>query len=108
MHDQDATEALRMQLRAMKDLGADQRAIDAATARNVLHEDLGYFRSKSTEYVLDEATRDKLLAHARQDAAHAVYAALTAAREVKKLRHQVISMLLLVLAAAVWLLLRPS
>jgi hypothetical protein len=108
MYDQDATDALRMQLRAMKEIGANQEAFDAATARNVLHEDLGYYRSKSTEYALDEATRDKLLAHARQDAAHAVYAASTAARQVEKMRRQVICLLLLILAAMVWLLLRQS
>lgn len=106
MHDQNATEALRLQLRAMKELGADQQAIDAATAQNVLHEDLGYFRSKSTEYSLDQGARDKLLAHARQDAAHAVYAASTAAREVRRLRAIIVGLFLPIGAALIWLIVR--
>ncbi|WP_108462257.1 hypothetical protein [Devosia naphthalenivorans] len=106
MHNQDAVEALRMQLRAMKELGAGQPEIDAATARNVLHEDLGYFRSKSADYSLDQDTRDKLLAHARQDAAHAVYAASTAARGVRQLRLIILGLLLPILLGLAWLIVR--
>ena len=100
-HEQDAVDDLRLQLRTMRELGADQQAIDAATARNVLHEDLGYYRSKTTDYLLDEGVRDKLLAHARQDAAHAVYAANTAATEVRKLRLFLFCLAVPVLAASV-------
>lgn len=81
-----ADEELRAQIKVMREMGATQAAIDAKMAQNILHEDLGYFASKTTEYDLDPQTRDKLLAHARQDAAHAVYAAMSAANEVRKLR----------------------
>ena len=83
---QTAEEHLRLKIRAMREIGATQDDIDAATAQSVLHEDLGYFASKSAEYNLDQGTRDKLLSHARQDAAHAVYAASSTARELRRLR----------------------
>ena len=98
MFDQSAEDALRKQIRIMRQMGAGQDAIDAKTAQNVLHEDLGYFDSKSAAYDLDPPTRDKLLAHARQDAANAVYAAMTAAREVKRLRKMVCIFGLIVVA----------
>lgn len=102
---QSAEEYLRQKIRVMREIGASQDNIDAATAQNVLHEDLGYFASKSAEYDLDQATRDKLLSHARQDAAHAVCAATTVAREVRRLRGMVAVMVfvtLALLAAEIW------
>jgi hypothetical protein len=44
-----------------------------ATARVTLEGDLGQFTDQPPAYYdLDEPTRDRLLAHARQDAAHAL------------------------------------
>lgn len=86
-------------------MGASQDNLDAATAQNVLHEDLGYFATKSAEYDLDQTTRDKLLAHARQDAAHAVCAATTVAKEVRRLRGVMAAMVfvtLLLVVAEIW------
>lgn len=77
---------LRMRLLAIREVGNDQRLVDATIARNVLHEELGYFDRPLQIYNLDEATRDRLLVHARQDAAHAVIAAGTLAKELRKLR----------------------
>lgn len=100
MSGQDAEEHLRLKIRAMRDLGASQAEIDAATAQSVLHEDLGYFRSKSQAYDLDQPTRDKLLSHARQDAAHAVCAVVNVAKEVRRLRSVVLLLAVLVVVLA--------
>lgn len=43
-----------------------------AVARNILHEDLGYFGEPESSYRLDEKTRDRLIAHARQDASNSM------------------------------------
>lgn len=105
MMEEDAHAALRSKLWAMRELGATQAEIDAVTAQNVLHEDLGYYRTKTAEYDLDQAHRDKLLAHARQDAAHAVYAGNSAEREVRKLRTLVLLLLALsvvTIAVVLW------
>ncbi|CCV06714.1 conserved hypothetical protein [Mesorhizobium metallidurans STM 2683] len=45
---------------------------NSMVARNILHEELGYFSDVQTSYSLDEETRDRLIAHGRQDAAHAL------------------------------------
>jgi hypothetical protein len=55
----------------------------------VLHEDLGWVGESHHTYELDEDTRDRLLAHGRQDAAHAVYNSSSLLDEVQLLRHQV-------------------
>jgi hypothetical protein len=81
-----AEDDLRMRLRAIREIGDDRGFANATIARNVLHEDLGYFDTSLQTYNLDEATRDRLLVHARQDAAHAVIAAGSLAKEVRKLR----------------------
>lgn len=83
--------------------GDDMAAINAATARNILHEELGYFSDPQTGYNLDEGTRNRLLAHARQDAAHAVLSLGTLSADVRKLQRsaKVIIALLAVLIVAV-------
>lgn len=64
---------LRQQLAFAKDMGArDGSILNSIVAKNVLHEDLGRFDSFLPRYNLDEDTRDRLIVHARQDAAHAV------------------------------------
>lgn len=68
--------------------GDDQPFIDFMTSRNILHEDLGYIETVQTFYHLDEATRDRLLAHARQDAALAVLNVGSLRKEITALRTQ--------------------
>lgn len=101
MSDEDAAEYLRQKLRAMRELGAGPAQIDAATAQSVLHEDLGYYRSKTADYDLDQGTRDKLLAHARQDAAHSVYAAVSVGKELRRLRMAVYLLIAFVAASII-------
>jgi len=68
-----AKDDLRMSLMALKEIGECRpSSVNAATARNVLHEDLGRFGDPNQHYSLDDDTRDRLIAHARQDASHAV------------------------------------
>jgi hypothetical protein len=68
-----ADDHLKMQLAMSKDMGwKDHNALNLVVARNVLQEDLGRFTGRLHTYHLDGDTRDRLLAHARQDAAHAL------------------------------------
>lgn len=80
--------------------GRNQAAIDAVTAKNILHEELGRFTDEQPVYFLDEETRDRLLAHARQDAAHAVLSIGTANRRLVALEKQISRLQYLVLALA--------
>ena len=62
-------------------------AIWEAMARNILRDDLGEFEdSTGFTYDVDEPTRDRLIAHARQDAAMAFYAARAAHTAAAKAR----------------------
>jgi len=57
-------------------------------ARTILHEDLGHFceeGDRPTLYTLDDDTKDRLLAHARQDSAHAVILATDAVKRASTL-----------------------
>ncbi len=83
-------QALKLSLKTIRDipgrLPKRQAEWDAA-ARNVLQEDLGMFDdSVCHDYGLDETTRDRLIAHARQDAALAYYAAAKAEGEARSAR----------------------
>ncbi len=66
-------ESWKVALDTQKLLKQSDESMDAEFARLILHEDLGYLKKTwPTSYSLDEETRDRLIAHARQDAAHAV------------------------------------
>jgi hypothetical protein len=69
--------------------GADKEAfINRVTAKEILQEELGQRSVPQPEYGLDQTTRDRLLAHARQDAAHALLNSITLMKEVRKLRRR--------------------
>jgi hypothetical protein len=90
---QSGEEALKSRLNALAMVsapGTDLRPqINEATAENVLHTDLGYFSDGAEiDYNLDEPTRDRLIAHGRQDAAHAVLIASDTSNEIAKLQRQ--------------------
>jgi hypothetical protein len=74
MNDETADEALKRSLeveRMMTPPDAHwKKEATRITARNVLHSELGLFKDEQRVYHLDEATRDRLLAHDRQDTAH--------------------------------------
>jgi hypothetical protein len=104
--DEKAQASLRIAIKAIKEVeGGSPGAINAATARNVLHQDLGYFGEEPDTYSLSEDTRDRLLAHARQDASHAVMnahnAMQSAAAAVRGTRLLTI-LLIICTAAIIW------
>ncbi|MBY5317914.1 hypothetical protein GR210_27055 [Rhizobium leguminosarum] len=85
-----AEQDLQTRLQAIRSLGGnDQAFVDATIARNILHEDLGQFEGSLTTYNLDDATRDRLIAHARQDAAHAVMSASSLSKDVGGLKRSI-------------------
>ncbi|MHC2454523.1 hypothetical protein ACVMIX_001164 [Rhizobium leguminosarum] len=99
---QTAEADLKVRLDAIRSLGGDQAAVDAAIARNILHEELGQFEDSAlATYNLDDTTRDRLIAHARQDAAHAIMGIGTLTNEVRSLRRSIsaVVVLLVVLIA---------
>jgi hypothetical protein len=69
---QKAEESLRNTLRAMEKYGGDESRRNGVVAKNVMFEDIGHFGEPSIKYHLDETRRDILLAHSRQDSAHAL------------------------------------
>jgi hypothetical protein len=86
----DAIEHLRQQIAFARETGATSpSALNAVAGRNVLHEDLGRFSSRLPHYRLNEDTRDRLIAHARQDAAHALLNTATLLDSVRNLRRMV-------------------
>jgi hypothetical protein len=108
MREQTADEALKIQLRSSREMlpsRSDKEASDnGVIARNTLHMELGYYSDKQLEYHLDEATRDRLTVHTRQDAAHALLNTITLMKEVRKInrraRNTQIGIAVLCIAAA--------
>ncbi|MBY3314746.1 hypothetical protein [Rhizobium laguerreae] len=98
---QTAEQDLQARLQAIRSMGGGQADVDATIARNILHEDLGHFDGQLTIYGLDDATRDRLIAHSRQDAALAVLNVGTLTKEARALRRwiSVVVVLLVVLIA---------
>jgi hypothetical protein len=67
-------------------LSVDQQEWEVR-ARNVLDDDLGRFDdSEKVDYDLDQPTRDRLLAHSRQDVAMVYYALVKAEQEARTAR----------------------
>jgi hypothetical protein len=94
-----AEENLIQQLSFAKETGPkDANFLNSIVARNILHEDLGRFDTRLRRYGLDDDTRDRLIAHARQDAAHALVNTATLLEQVKALRRGLWIMLALVFA----------
>ncbi|WP_110804600.1 hypothetical protein [Rhodobacter viridis] len=76
--------ALIMEAKVPGSKSPEANAISSATTlgRNVLHEELGRFGSwDGAIYDLDDETRDRLLAHARQDSASAYSLAIFIAKQ---------------------------
>ena len=98
-----AEKALHAALRAHKEFGP--RGVfhkNAAVARNILHEDLGYYSEVPRDYGTDAALICRLAAHARQDAAHAVANTDTIMDELRRVKRRlwvVIALLVVVLLA---------
>jgi hypothetical protein len=99
-----AEEHLIQQLAMARETGArDANLLNSIVAKNVLHEDLGRFDTIPQWYRLDTDTRDRLIAHARQDAAHALFNTATLLEQVRTLRRglRLIGVLMFVLVIVV-------
>ena len=69
--------------------GTDKEAfVNRVTAKEILQEEMGQRSLPQPEYGLDQTTRDRLLAHTRQDAAHALLNTVTLMKEVRELRRR--------------------
>ncbi|ARQ08618.1 hypothetical protein NXC12_CH00527 [Rhizobium etli] len=82
-------EAVKLELETIKTVQGrvNQNTVEATMARFVLKEDLCELKNEwPTTYDLDEDTRDRLIAHARQDAALAYYSSNNTKKEVRRLR----------------------
>lgn len=85
--EKEAKEALRATLRVQRELGMKGDINDnKAIARNVLHEELGYYGERKPQYDLEEGIRDTLIAHGRQDAAGALLNTISLLNEIKRLK----------------------
>jgi len=87
---QTAEEALAGALKSLKDFSLpgsnwDKQA-NHIIALNVLHSELGRYANEQPHYRLDVDTRDRLLVHARQDAAEALCHARTLMDEVHQMK----------------------
>jgi hypothetical protein len=83
----DALNAVLKDIRAERGLLPRQQEIWQARSRNVLDDDLGIFDdSGEADYCLEDATRDRLIVHTRQDVAMAYFALIDAEREAKNAR----------------------
>jgi hypothetical protein len=76
---------LKMMLEVMHYSEDRQNAADKLLAENILERELGEYSNFQPEYMLDEVTRDRLIAHTRQDAANALIVALRLSDEMKAL-----------------------
>ena len=88
---QSGDEELRLLLKLAREttpLREWDKQANHLTARNVLHTDLGYHSDHLPTYRLDVDTRDRLIAHARQDAAETLCQARTLMDEVRRLRRR--------------------
>jgi hypothetical protein len=98
-----AEEALAIGLNARRTIEGrlDQCDVNYEIARNVLHEELGYIGERREPYHFDEETRDILIAHSRQDAAHALRNSMTILQQQKVQRRLTVAALVLLSYLAV-------
>lgn len=77
-----------------------------AVAQNTLQDELGEFPANfQSHYELDEATRDRLLAHTRQDSAHALLNTISLLLRLQWLQRQLTIFMLVtvgLLTAIAW------
>jgi hypothetical protein len=95
--------------------GTDQRQVEnRLVARNVLDTELGRYSDPQPVYGLNDETRDRLVAHARQDAAHALSNTITLMNDVQVLlketrkTNRTLFLVFIGLAATIWLLVRKE
>lgn len=101
----DAEAQLAATLRSMKSLGCTQSDLNNFVAKNVVHQEIGVYGDDADlkTYSLSEAMRDRLIVHARQDAASAMIHADTCLQILSRIEKRLndLYFLLLVLTAAI-------
>jgi hypothetical protein len=93
-------DALNTSLRWLQEFGGKpltQAEKNRALADNIQRQDLGQYSDADSlpDYALNGATRDPLVAHARQDAAHALLNTITLMNDIGSLRSLVAKLVLL-------------
>ncbi|GLK76718.1 hypothetical protein GCM10008171_19720 [Methylopila jiangsuensis] len=101
-------DAIRHDLNARKAMGESGEIVRSEViARAMLDQDLGYHSdSLRHDYGLDEATRDRLIAHARQDAANAQGNALAAYKAAISAKRVALALGLINAGLLTWVLVR--
>jgi hypothetical protein len=86
----DAQKFVAARIRADRELGrSGDNSENSVIARGILNEELGTYGREFKNpypYRLDEDTRDNLLAHARQDAAHVLLNSASLLKRVRRLQ----------------------
>ncbi|MGN6471972.1 MAG: hypothetical protein ACTHLC_20560 [Rhizobiaceae bacterium] len=102
---QEHLSAARAAARELMRGAAVQKHIDGEVARITLHDELGHYGENPNVYDLDDQTRDRLIVHARQDAAHALTTALSTADKINKIANRLSALILgctLLILLAIW------
>lgn len=91
-------DALMFAIKAQRSLGMKGDSWDNyAVARDTLNGDLGLAGKQRDAYNLDQNTRDILLAHARQDAAHALCNSISLLNRIKNLNRVIYCLTVLII-----------
>jgi hypothetical protein len=97
------------EIRSRRDFGRGAQIINVAAAKASLEQDLAPDGGGEADYKLDGPTRDRLIAHARQDAAHALWNGFAAYKNAREAAYIGIAALLVGLlnaALLVWVLVK--
>ncbi|ACB27625.1 hypothetical protein [Methylobacterium radiotolerans] len=99
----DTNDRIRFAIRAQRDLGMKGDSWDNhAIAHGTLQGDLGTNGKPRDPYYLDDVTRDILIAHSRQDAAHGLLNTMSLLKRVRQLTIAVYLLMALVLLLIVF------
>ncbi len=101
---EEATTALTHALKMQPRFGiTGEHSANFIIAKNVLDEEMGRYGDHSLEYSLQQKTKDTLLAHGRQDAAHALCNTKSLLDQNAKISSQLKTLNLLVLLSVIML-----
>jgi hypothetical protein len=101
------SEDLNAAVRAQKSMtGNDPFWINRAISAHGLHADLGIFRDHEVPYYdMDEHIRDRLIAHARQDAAHALlntHSIFAELAGIRRRQYMIIVLFISIIVTIIW------
>ncbi len=107
---QSSEEALQSKLKAARTWGGKQTEVqtNATISQNILHGDLGYHSDTMPDYSLSDGVRDRLLAHARQDASLAALQAASTLNALRSIKRLLWAILIVCATILFYLLSRPG